>query len=883
MIQEAYLQTTGEVLQRLRVRQDVGVPVRQTAWRRETFGSNVLPMQGGTPLWLLFLDRFRDVLMIILLFALAVSLLLGRYGDAGIIGAALLLDVLLSFAQVWRTEHTLARLREYVQPEATVLRDGKLLRVPSSDLVVGDIIEVRAGEHVPADARVLTATGLTLREATLTGEAGDREKTMAALHTRTPVAGRRNMLFLGTTVTNGSGLAAVTAVGTRTEFGNIAQVLKTERSPDSPLRRKLQKVGFIIGGGIIGVVFLLVVTGLLLGRNPATTLLTAITLVVSAIPEDLTMILTIALTVGVRRILKQRGIVRDLRSGETLGAATVICMDKTGTLTTGTMEPERMLHLQGATLAAGERPQTPWQELACVGLALASDVRRNADGSWRGAATERAAAVFAERAGFDREQLTAAWRQRDVLSFSSRWKYRASLHDHPTQGTQTLFVLGAPEAVLARSSASLNERFEAVSLTASRAARLRRRIDSLAAGGARLLAMGVRRHITLGEITHDDVRELTFAGVLVITDPVRFDVATALAATMAAGIDIKIVTGDHPATAQTVARAVGLTAGTESVLTSERIEAMSDRELGNTVETVRIFARVTPLDKQRIVRALQAKGHVVAMTGDGVNDAVALRSADIGVAMGSGKDLAKEAADLVLLDDSFTTIAAAVREGRILRDNVRKVIAFLLSTNIAEVAIFFASLVLRLPLPLLPAQILWVNLVTDGTSDIALSLEPAERDVMRHMPEDPAAFLLGRRLWTHMAVAGAVMTAATMGIYWYALRIMHTDLALARTIAFMFISFASLLSVWSFRSLTESIFRRGLFGNPWVLASTVLSVGLQLLAVYVPPLQQFFGTVRLTAAHWVLIAGLAVITVLLIDARKLFLPYEQKAMRGRVV
>jgi Ca2+-transporting ATPase len=271
----------------------------------------------------------------------------------------------------------------------------------------------------------------------------------------------------------------------------------------------------------------------------------------------------------------------------------------------------------------------------------------------------------------------------------------------------------------------------------------------------------------------------------------------------------------------------------------------------------------------------------VAMTGDGVNDAVALRSADIGVAMGSGKDLAKEAADLVLLDDSFTTIAAAVHEGRVLRDNVRKVIAFLLATNIAEVAIFFVSLVARLPLPLLPAQILWVNLVTDGTSDIALSLEPAERDVMRHRPEDPAASLLGRRLWVHMAVAGAIMTAATMGLYWYALRFMGAELAYARTLAFMFISFASLLSVWSFRSLSETIFRRGLIGNPWVLLSTIVSVSLQLLAVYVPSLQRFFGTVPLTLSDWGVIVLLAVPTVLLMDARKFFLPYVHAALPAR--
>lgn len=877
MIEQPYLQSVRAVLHGLRVRVDVGVRGTDVAPRRARWGSNEMLQAQGRPWWLLFFDRFRDVLIVTLVGAAVLSVVLGRLGDAVIIGTAILLDALLSFAQVWRTERTLAKLRERVQLVATVLRDGRLKRVPAKELVLGDVIEVRAGERVPADSRVIEAAGLRAREATLTGEADDLEKTPAALATRTPMSGRRNMLFQGTAVTNGVGRAVVTAVGNRTEFGKIAQVLRRERSPDSPLRRKLQHVGVHIGLGILAAVLLLVITGLFLGRGPRETFLTAVTLVVSAIPEDLTMILTIALTVGVGRILRHGGVVRNLGSAETLGAATVICADKTGTLTRGKMSGRGLLHLQGARLLADERPRGPWQEMALTALALTSDAYGLADGQLRGSATEQAALLFAERAGFTKQGLRARWRQRDVLSFNPRWKYRATLHDHPTRPERVIFVLGAPEELLARSYQSLNASFEATGMTAARAVRLRRRIDALAAAGDRLLGVAVRRHFAGREITHDDITDLLFLGVLAIEDPVREDVAEVLQTTLAAGVEVKIVTGDHGATARSVARAVGLTAAEDAVLTSTAIEDLSDIELQEAVETTRIFARVTPLDKQRIVRALQQGGHVVAMTGDGVNDAVALRSADIGVAMGSGKDIAKEAADLVLLDDSFRTITAAVREGRVLRDNVRKVITFLLATNMAEVVIFFVSLVLRLPLPLLPAQILWVNLVTDGTSDIALSLEPAESTVMRRRPDNPAAALLGKALYLQTLLAGVVITIFTMGLYWYLLRRAGANLPYARTMAFTFLSFASLLSVWSFRSLQEPMLKRTLLGNPWVPVSLIVSGTLQLLALYLPGLQRFFDTVPLTADDWLLIIFLAVPAVLLVDMRKVFCPYRPPA------
>lgn len=872
----------SDVLRDLRVRRDFGLKNKEVAGRRDQHGANQLPKTRGHSVVAMFLNRLRDVLVLILIAAAVISIIFGRYGDAIIILLAILLDLSLSFAQVWRTEKTLEKIREHVRLIASVLREGSLQKMPAYELVVGDIIELRAGQRVPADARLIEVNGLRTREAALTGESADIIKTMAAMRRRTAVSSRKNMVFMGTSVVNGSAKAVITATGIRTELGKIAQVIKTEKSPLTPLRRKLQHTGIQIGSVIIGAVVLLLIVGLVNGQEPLQTIRMAITLIVSAIPEDLTMILTIALTIGVARILKQGGVIRDLSSGETLGATTVICTDKTGTLTRGIMAAEYLDFLQGDRVNDGSYIADQMHRLALTGFALASDAHRadvrNDDAeqvkpvseiAYVGSATERAALAFAENLGVNQVKLRRQWRQRDSISFSPQWKYRVTLHDHPTQATRYMFVNGAPEILLAKSSHALNSKNESAAISSKKRFEMARKLESLASSGRRLVAIAVRRNVTQQEITHDDITDLLFLGVLIVNDPIRIGVREAIKETREAGVKVKIVTGDHVGTAKAVARELGLTVADSHILSSEMLQNMTDAELMDSIDNIVIFSRATPLDKQRIVRALQSIGHVVAMTGDGVNDAVALKVADIGVAMGSGTDIAKEVADLVLLDNSFSTIVAAIREGRVLRDNVRKVIVFLLATNAAEVAIFFVSLLLRLPLPLLPAQILWVNLVTDGTSDIALALEPKERGTMKRGPEDPNAPLLGKVMMQHIIFSGTVVTLATMGLYWYLFRYSGADLVYARTMTFTVLSIISLLSVWSFRSLKESILTRGFWGNVWVPVSLVLSAGLHVLAIYVPRLQSFFGTVPLTLRDWSLIIIVAVAAVILIDLRKM--------------
>lgn len=872
--QPLYLQTARQVLLHLRVRTDVGLTETEVKKRRQEYGLNHIPRQKPRSAALIFLDRFKDPLVIFMIIAAAISLALHETADATIIVVAIFLDATLSFWQVWRTHRTLERLRQHVEQQATVIRDGSVKDIPARELVVGDIIELRAGQKVPADARLIRAVGLRIQESALTGESEDVSKVSTSLKSRTPLGNRTNMVYLGTIIMSGEGQAVVTAIGSATEFGKIAQVLKSEVSPRSPLRKKLEQSGQWIAGIIVVLVILFTGYSVFLGESIADAARLATTLIVSAIPEDLTIILTIALTVGVIRILKNQGVVRELSSGETLGAATVICTDKTGTLTVGIMIAEQFDFLSGRILDSGVKPASERESLAYICFALATDAHRAMPQKeeYIGSATERCALAFVEKVGFIQSELRRKWRLRDTITFSSRWKYRATLHDHPTKSTQTIFVTGAPEVLLERSSSAILPNGEIVPLTSALRHEYQRKMIQHASGSKRLIASAVLDNIENDNLTHSDIAGLTFLGILTITDPIRPEVRGAITETLAAGIAVKLITGDFSVTARSVAQAAGLSANNDAVLEGEILQDLTDDDLAKVVDDIVIFARVEPLDKQRIIRALQKRGHVVAMTGDGVNDAVALNSADIGVAMGSGKDIAKDASRLVLLDDNFATIVHAIREGRVIRDNVRKVIGFLLATNAAEVAIFVVSQIMRMPLPLIPAQILWINLVTDGTSDIALSLEPQESNVMSRPPEHPTASLINKQLVLQIITAGIIMTLFTMSLYIWGYRYQQFDLTYMRTIIFSFVAVTALLSTWSYRSLWESTWQRGLFQNRWLFASAGFSFALQLAAIYTPALQGFFDTTPLFLHDWLIIGAAALLAALLIDVRKVIFP-----------
>ncbi len=873
-IADAYLKTAPEVLRELRVIPTQGLSSAEATRRAQRLGTNYIPQPKSHTALRIVVERLRDPLVLILIVAATLSYLLGHIGDVVIISVVVIVGSILAYIQVARSERALTRINKHVAPTTTVIRDSRLQKLNPDNLVIGDVITLESGENIPADARILEAQGLSVNESTLTGESADSPKVTHRLASRTPLANRHNMLYRGTVIQSGTARAVITATGTHTEFGRIVQLLKTATPPPSPLQRNLAAIARTIGIGILLAVGAIAAIDYSRGVPILETLRTAVTLAVSVVPENLTIILTITFTIGAIRILKRRGAVRQLTALETLGAATVICTDKTGTLTRGEMTATGFDFLEGTTVNENKLPKNPLHTLALTSLALATDARpasaSQTDGHYFGSPTEQTALAFVEKLGLNQTKLLAEWRQLDALAFGANWKYRASLRAHPHQASHVLFVNGAPDILLDASSHALNEHGEVKPLTSAWRHQLQQKISEHAERGERLLAVTVNRHFNRKDITHGDIQNLTFLGVLVIKDPPRPEVAEAIRQTLSAGISVKLVTGDHTATARAIARAVGLPATADTICSGSELAEMNDEELAATIKTATIFARVTPVDKQRLVRLLQQQGNVVAMTGDGVNDAVALKAADIGIAMGSGKDVTREAADLVLLDDNFVTIVSAIRQGRVVRDNIRKIIAFLLSTNAAEIAIFALSLLTRLPFPLLPAQILWINLVTDGTSDIALALEPDEHNVMHRRPEDPTSPLLSRHHFISMIFCGTVLTMATFGLYWYLLEVADAPLAYARTMAFAMLATGSLISVWTWRSFSENLMQRGLFSNKWLPLSAGFSFLLQVAAIYVPLFRTFFQTVPLSLKDWSLVIILALVALLICELRKLW-------------
>lgn len=868
----SYLWPKDKVITGLKSNEESGLSSTEATRRQQLYGNNSIPDRSRSTTWQSFIAiRSRDLLTIFLFIALLIAIVIREVPDSIMIAAVLVLDIGFSYVQSARAERILQRLKEHVPQFVLALRGGSLLEIPASNLVIGDIIELTPGDRVPADARIILSRGIKVNESSLTGESDDSSKTSTALESRTPLANRRNMIYMGTMVTTGTGRAIVTATGTRTEFGKIALVLKNSASPISPWQRQLERVGRTSAIVIAIVGAMLIAGSIWTGNTWALSARTAMTLIISAIPEDLTMILTLVLTVGMLRLLRQQGLVRELRSAETLGETSIICTDKTGTLTLGEMTATAWHSSSGNILLSSQQTRQPVEDLAMLALCLASDAHRQKpdEPAYIGSATERAALAFAEKFGFLQEKIKRQWPQLDSIAFNSRWKYRASLNSHPTQPTQTIFVIGAPEVLLQHSSHKLDHAHTAIALQSSDRAVIETQIHQLGSQGLRLLAVAVKRHLNQTTLTHQDINNLTFLGMLTLADPVRPDARAAVAEAQAAGLQLKLVTGDHASTAVNVAQALNIKQSGHA-LSDLEMQSMNDDELRAACKEVGVFTRITPLNKQRLVRALQQQGHVVAMTGDGINDAVALKGADIGIAMGSGRDIAKEAADLVLLDNSFATIITAIREGRIIRDNIRKVTAFLLATNAAEVAIFIVSMVMGLPLPLLPAQVLWINLVTDGTTDIALALEPAERSVMRQKPEPMGINVMARQLLRHVPWPGFVITVVASFLYWQLWQ-NHVSLPYMRTMLFCFIALASLGSAFTFRSLDESILKRGLFQNPWLLLATAFSVLLQLGAVYLPFMRSIFDTVPLNKNDWALLVPLAILAVILSDIRKLWL------------
>ncbi len=846
-----------DVLSALGVRSGQGLDLARVAERRARFGRNALPAPAPLPWWRLWVAQFQDVLVLVLLGATAISAVLGEVGDAVTIFAIVVMNAILGYLQESRAERALTALRALSAPGARVLREGRLGRVPAEELVPGDIVVVEAGDRVPADMRLLESVSLEVEESALTGESAPVPKHASRLgDARLGPADQRNMAFMGTLATRGRGLGVVVATGLDTEMGRIARLLATSHAEPTPLERRLEGLSRVLVASVLVVCIAVVVVAVPRGEPLYQMFLTGVSLGVAAIPEGLPAIVTVALALGVQRMARRHAIVRRLPAVEALGCVTVVCTDKTGTLTRNEMAV-RVVWAGGEVGRAGESNTRAIDDVL-TRAAECCDAQVDPGGSGRadpdadadGDPTEVAILAAAEAARPGSEGGRAE--RLGEVPFDAEAR-RMTVLLRAGQGARSV-MKGAPDTVLARCRWLRRPDGTDVALTASERAAVAAAVEGMAAGALRVLAVAERPGLTVRAPVAAWEREMVFVGLIGMMDQPRPEASGALARCREAGIRVVMITGDHPRTAEAVAREVGLLDGGARVVSGPELATWDDRRLAREIPALRVLARATPPDKLRVVRALRARGEVVAMTGDGVNDAPAVKEADIGVAMGrTGTDVTKEAAAVVLADDNFATIVAAVEEGRSIYDNVRKFIRYLLACNTGEVLTMFLVALIGAPMPLLPIQILWVNLVTDGLPALALGLEPADPEGMRRPPRPPHESVFARGLGRRIVVRGLVIGTVTVALFLFALRTGHR-LDYARTLAFAALTLEQLVFVFECRSESRHPWRLPLARNPWLPLAALSSLALFLLTVYVPALRPIFATVPLGATGWLLVA-----------------------------
>lgn len=875
--------STREVLSGLKSGEE-GLSADDAASRLNEYGPNQLQSPSKPSAVRIFLGKFKDYMVLVLVFAALISYIAGESTNAYVILGIVVLVAIIGFFQEYKAERAMEALREMVAPEADVLRDGKMSTIPASELVPGDLIYLEAGDRVPADGRILEETALEVIEASLTGESLPVKKGGDLLPEDVALAERKNMVFMGTIVSYGNCRAIVTATGLATELGKISGMIRHSPAPP-PLKIKLEQLAkrqAILVFAISIVVFILDASR---GSPLMDSLITAIALAVAGVPEALPFIVTLALAFGTQAMARKNAIIRRLPAVETLGSTTVICTDKTGTLTTGEMtlreiQTHRKVDVEGSGyspfgsfLEKGEKIDPPSEDLA--GLLQIGALCNNADieqanGGWRivGDPTEGAMIVAAKKAGM-LDRLRKSSNRIVEFPFDSDRRRMTVVDDIPGQG-RVASMKGAPEAVLSRCS-RIADAGTVRSLTDEDKRAIMEKADGMASRALRVLAfsgrpMNLDEPLFLSEVESDHI----FSGLGGMMDPPRKEVMQAISLSKEAGIRTVMITGDHRLTA----RAIGaeLKIGNGEVLEGSDLEKMGESELQEKIESVSVYARVTAEHKVRLVEALKKKGHIVAMTGDGVNDAPALKAADIGVAMGkTGTEVTKEASDMVIADDNFATIVGAVKEGRRIYDNIRKGTSYLLSVSFAELATIFIAVALGYPIPLLAAQILWINVVAEEFPAIGLALEPAHKNTMKRKPRDPKESMPSPSLMVYTLGIAAAIVAGTLGLYMLALQ-SGQDLSYARTMAFVGLGFFTVYNAYCSRSLDESIFRINPLGNKTLLLGIACSIISILAVVYIPFMQTIFQTQALSRESWGMVLGVGLLVVLVAEVMKRLLP-----------
>ncbi|MDO8715968.1 MAG: cation-translocating P-type ATPase [Dehalococcoidales bacterium] len=848
---------------------------REEAERRlAEFGPNELTEKHKVSPWAIFGEQFKNFLIIILLIAAILSGVLGEVADAIVIFVIVLFAAILGFVQEYRAEQAMAALKRMASPVATVIRDGEEIDIPSRELVPGDIILLQTGDSTPADSRIIEAVNLKLSEASLTGESEPVDKTMDSLPDASGVGDRRNMVYMGTSVVYGRGSAVVTATGMATEFGKIAVMLQSVEEEKTPLQVNLDRVGKGIAIAALVLTFALAVVGVIRGHGIVEMFVWAVSLAVAAVPEALPAVVTISLAIGVQRMVKRHALVRRLPAVETLGCTTIICSDKTGTLTQNQMTVKQLytddksIEVSGTgyepkgsfllnTLAFEPLKDIHVETLLRIGN-LCNDSHlhlEDGEGRWqiKGDPTEGALLVAAAKAGMVHEDELRQYPRVNEMPFSSETKMMTTLH-RTHADKYVAYSKGAAEVIL-DSSSRVFRNGTAQGLGSAEREKLHDITRDMASRGLRVLGLAYKLVSHPNDIPD---RELVFVGLVGMIDPPRDEVKGAVRLCDQAGIKSVMITGDHKLTAMAIARELGLLKD-GLAFTGAELDRLSDREFEDVVEQIQVYARVSPAHKLRVVEALAKKGHVVAMTGDGVNDAPALKKSDIGIAMGiTGTDVSKEAADMVLTDDNFASIVAAVEEGRGLYDNIKKYLMYLLSSNLGEilvmavVVLFGGLLGTGGDLPLIAIQILWVNLATDGLPAIALAVDPAAPDIMQRRPRPRNESVFTRPVLGLITVGGVWSMLVNVAIFVWAIR-SGKSLIEAQGLVFMTLILIQFIKAFNYRSDRLSLFKIGILGNKWLIGAVLVSFGMTVPILYVPVLQEVFHTYPLPLVDWIIV------------------------------
>ncbi|MBI5622019.1 HAD-IC family P-type ATPase [Candidatus Falkowbacteria bacterium] len=866
--------TVQETLKQLNVDRG-GLTSGEANKRLKKFGHNRLPAEKKLTGLQIILRQVKSPLVYILILAAVLSLLLNQLVDAAVIVVIVVINTVIGFIQENKANQAITRLQAVIQYQAKVIRAGAPTLVDTVAVVPGDIVMLEAGMKVPADCRLLEVNDLQVVEAALTGESDASVKSSSVVSADTVVADRENMAYMGTAVVRGKALAVAVATGRATEIGAIATLVKNTAEEITPLQEKIGRLARFIALSILLLTLTLFIIGLLRGRDPTEMFLVSVAVAVAAIPEGLVVALTVILVIGMQKILKKKALVRRLVAAETLGSTTVICSDKTGTLTEGAMRVVSVLADQ-EDFALGVRRRvdkiSDAVDLALrIGMLCNDSFMLNPDepntpARFVGDPMEQALLMAGLSAELQPEQLTAAHRRVAEAPFSSEEMYMATVNENFV-GAYGLLVKGAPEVLLAR-SAWWQQNGSKQALTAAQRQQLLSRFDALTSKGLRLLAVAYKP-LTAKPVHHltDLVNDLIFAGVMVLKDPLRSDARQTIALCRQAGIRPILITGDHRLTARSVAAEASIATGQESVLEGKDLDALGDAAFAQKVKTINVYARVEPRHKIRIVEELQRQGEVVAMAGDGVNDAPAIKAADIGIALGSGTDVAKETADIVLLDDNFATIVAAVRGGRVIFDNIKKVILYLLFSGFSEIILIGGAIVLDLPLPLLATQILWINIVQDSWPVFALSADPEERGIMAEAPSGRRQTIFDGQMKALIFFSGILTSAILFGIFYYFYQ-SGADIMALRTFIFASLAMTSLLYIYACRSLRSAIGSYNPFGNHYLNVSLLFGLFLLALAVYWPLLQRLLHTTALPWQDWLILLSIGLFNLLVIELTK---------------